>query len=309
MRPWKNAAVWLEGRIRLFLSMLSATAHVWCVWSTTRAPLMRWIGAWMHCAESSTTPLPSRVRPDSSKTNMSLARASDQCSPKGRIRYWPSRPGTVTVKWLSMPSSSSCSTAMRCAAARCTFASATGSTARPGASDRNDTLLDLRARRVHDLLPLGRLVADHLAEILRSPGDRRAAQLREALAHLRVGERAVHLRVDLLDDFLRGSLGHADAEPCRGLVTRHRLADRRHVGHRRLALRGGHAERAQASALDVGRRRGQVVEHHVHLARDQVGKRGTRALVGHVQHVAAGHRLEELAREVHRGAASRRGHV
>jgi hypothetical protein len=35
---------------------------------------------------------------DSSKTNMSLARASDQWMPKGRIMYWPWRPGTVTVK-------------------------------------------------------------------------------------------------------------------------------------------------------------------------------------------------------------------
>src|ERR1700690_2892419 len=123
-----------------------------------------------------------------------------------------------------MPSSSSCSTAMRWAAARCNFASATGSAARLGASERNDTLLDLRARRDHDLLPLGRLVADHLAEIVGSPGDRRAAQLREALAHLRIGERAVHLRVDLVDDLPWSSPGHADAEPCRGLVARHRLA-------------------------------------------------------------------------------------
>src|SRR5450631_3650842 len=77
-----------------------------------------------------------------------------------------------------MPSSSSCRTAMRWAAARCTFASATGSAWRLGASERKDTLLDLRARRDNDLLPLGRLVADHLAEIIGRPGDRGAAQLR-----------------------------------------------------------------------------------------------------------------------------------
>ena len=41
----------------------------------------------------------------SAPTIMVLARASDQCTPNGDIRYWSSRPGTATVKWLSMPSS------------------------------------------------------------------------------------------------------------------------------------------------------------------------------------------------------------
>src|SRR5258708_23408274 len=100
-----------------------------------------------------------------------------------------------------MPSSSSCRTAMRWAAARCTFASAAGSRARLGASERNDTLFDLRARRDHDLFPLGRLVADHPAEILGSPADPRAAPLGKPLPHLRIGERAVHPRGALLADF------------------------------------------------------------------------------------------------------------
>ena len=47
----------------------------------------------MHCAESSSVPSPSRTRPASSKTIRSLARASDQCRPNGRMKYWPSRPG------------------------------------------------------------------------------------------------------------------------------------------------------------------------------------------------------------------------
>jgi hypothetical protein len=68
------------------------------VWSTTLWPVSRWIGAWMQRADSSTLPSPSMVFPDSSKMNMSLARASDQWMPKGRIMYWPWRPGTVTVK-------------------------------------------------------------------------------------------------------------------------------------------------------------------------------------------------------------------
>src|SRR5690349_6574071 len=129
-----KAAVWLAGRRRLSFSMLSATAQGWCVCRTTFAPVMRWIGAWMQYAESSTLPVPSSVAPFSSKTTMSLARASDQCSPKGRIRYCPSRPGTVTVKWLSMPSSSSCSVASRSAAASWTLASVMASVLRSAVS-------------------------------------------------------------------------------------------------------------------------------------------------------------------------------
>ena len=44
---------------RLSFSMLSAIAHVWWVCSTTCAPVMRWIGAWMQCADSSSEPSPS----------------------------------------------------------------------------------------------------------------------------------------------------------------------------------------------------------------------------------------------------------
>ena len=37
------------------------------------------------------------------------------------------------------------------------------------------------------------------------------------------------------------------------------------------------------------------VEHHLHLPAEQIGQRGRRAAIGHVQHVDAGHHLEQLA--------------
>jgi hypothetical protein len=68
------------------------------------------------------------VRPLSSNTIMSLARASDQWMPKGRIRNWSSRPGSVTVKvvvdaFLELVQRSPC----EAQAASWTFASWTGS--------------------------------------------------------------------------------------------------------------------------------------------------------------------------------------
>src|SRR5688500_10854819 len=156
-----KAAVWFAGSRRLSFSMLSATAHVWWVCITTLAPVMRWIGAWMHQAESSTLPSPSRVTPLSSNTTMSVARASDQWKPNGRMRYWPGRPGTFTVKWLSMPSSSSCSVARRSAAARWTLASVTASLRRSAVSGigvPRDEFLGRAGLRVEH-------VALHLADV------------------------------------------------------------------------------------------------------------------------------------------------
>ena len=163
---------------------------------------------------------------------------------------------------------------------------------------------------IDDLLPLRGLGGDDLAEVLRRAGDRLAAELGQALAHLRVGQRPVHLGVDLLDD-RRAACPWACR--CRTRPSpRSRAPSRRPsaacgIDGSRSCRRDG--ERAQLAALDVADRRRQVVEQHVHLAAHQVDQRRAGALVRHVQHLAAGHRLEQLAREVHRGAAARRRHV
>ena len=59
--------------------------------------------------------------------------------------------------------------------------------------------------------------------------------------------------------------------------------------------------------LRLLQRRGQVVEDQLHLVGDDVGEGDRRAAIGHMQHVALGHRLEQLRRHVHRGAVAGRG--
>jgi hypothetical protein len=58
----------------------------------------------MNSAVSSTGPRPLTIWPSKSTTMKSLARTSDQCNPKGTRRNRSERPGSNSVKWLSMPS-------------------------------------------------------------------------------------------------------------------------------------------------------------------------------------------------------------
>ena len=58
--------------------------------------------------------------------------------------------------------------------------------------------------------------------------------------------------------------------------------------------------------LGAGR---NVVEHHLHLAGDQIGERRRAAAVGHVDHVDAGQHLEQFAGHVDRRAVAGRRHV
>src|SRR6266446_7382509 len=176
-----------------------------------------------------------------------------------------------------------------------------------GIRARSPISFHLGARRNHDLSPLLGLGGDHLAEILRGALEGLAAEFGQALEHAGIGEGAIHFGVDLLDDLSRSAFGHADAEPGGSLVAVDGFGDGGEVGHRRLALRGGDGERADPAAVDMRGGGGQVVEEHMNLAGDEVGEGGAGALVGHVQHVATGHRLEELAGEMYRGAVAGRG--
>jgi hypothetical protein len=66
------------------------------------------------------------------------------------------------------------------------------------------------------------------------------------------------------------------------LVARHGFADGRHVWNRSHAFRRGDAQRAHLACLDVPDRTGNVIEHHLHLTGEEVGERGGRAAVRHV---------------------------
>ena len=90
-------------------------------------------------------------------------------------------------------------------------------------------------------------------------------------------------------------LGAPTPIPCARLVARHEIANGRDVRQHLRARRGGHRQRAQLAGPDVLDRRGHGIEHDLHLPAEQIGQRGRRAAIGHVDHVDAGHHLEQLA--------------
>ena len=72
------------------------------------------------------------------------------------------------------------------------------------------------------------------------------------------------------------------------------LRHRRHFeGHGR-TLEAGHGQRAQLARLDLRQHADRIAEHHAELAAQEVadGKRG--AAIGHVRHLQAGLRIEQL---------------
>ena len=93
------------------------------------------------------------------------------------------------------------------------------------------------------------------------------------------------------------------------LVGRHGVGHGRHVRQRRRARRRGHRNGAHFAGTDMGDRRGEHVEHHLHPAADQVGQGLRRTAIGHVDDVDAGHELEQLGRDMGSGAVARRGEV
>ena len=66
----------------------------------------------------------------------------------------------------------------------------------------------------------------------------------------------------------------------------------------------GDAERAHVAGARLRQRGRQIVEDQLHLVGDDVGKGDRRSAIGHVHHVAFGHRLEQFGRHVHRGAVA-----
>src|SRR6266705_1933213 len=162
-------------------------------------------------------------------------------------------------------------------------------------SSMNCGSFHLGARGDDDLGPLRRLGGDDPAEVGRRARDRPASELGQARLYLGIGEGPVRFGVELRDDLRGRALGHADAEPRGGFVARHGFTDGRHARQGRLALRRRDRERADAPALDVAGGGRQVVKEHVDRACDKLDERRTGALERHVQHVAAGHGLEQLA--------------
>src|SRR5260221_9910787 len=154
-------------------------------------------------------------------------------------------------------------------------------------SSMNCGSFHLGARGNHDLRPLRRLGGDDLAEVRGRADDRFASELGEARLHLGIGEGAVGLGIDLLDDLRGRAPGHPHAEPRGGLVSRNGFGDGRHARPGRLALGRSHRDRANPSALEMGGGGGQVVEDHMDLAGQGLDEGGPGALERNRKHVAA----------------------
>src|ERR1051325_10846536 len=111
--------------------------------------------------------------------------------------------------------------------------------------------------------------------------------------------------MQLLDDGAWGAGGDEDAVPAEDVEAGEAgFGDGGEVGGEGGALDGGDGEAAEAAGLDVRQACGADGEHDLDLAGEEVGDRGGNRLVGGVQHVHAGHLLEELGGEVRRGAAA-----
>ena len=116
--------------------------------------------------------------------------------------------------------------------------------------------LPLDAARLHDALPARDFLLDAAspsARARKAPARRRSRRSARASRPAR-GSRAVRCSGDRRRARRAGRDG--EAEPGAELDALQRLADRRHVGHQRIAAGGGERERAQAFRLDrAGTRR------------------------------------------------------
>src|SRR5438132_10389613 len=80
------------------------------------------------------------------------------------------------------------------------------------------------AGEFYDLAPLLDFARQESAEICGGARKDGAAQVSEARPHLGIVDRCIDLPVELVDDFCRRVLGHADAIQAARLITRNELA-------------------------------------------------------------------------------------
>jgi len=120
----------------------------------------------------------------------------------------------------------------------------------------------------------------------------------------------VHFLDDARLHIGRGALGCPQSVPGGdGVVGQAHFGGARHVREGGVALVARHHERTDAATLDVCGRRAQAIEHHVHIAGDQVLQRRARAAVRNVGDEGLGLLLEQLARQVVRSAGTGRAVV
>ena len=129
-----------------------------------------------------------------------------------------------------------------------------------------------------------------------------AAQLGQPRLHLGIGEANVDLPVEFVDDLGRRVSGRADAIPSACLVARHELAHGRDVRQRLRAHRRGHCQARSLPALICSMDEAWA-KHTCTCPLKQIGSAAT-ASIRHVDHVDAGHHLEQLAGQMARAPAA-----
>ena len=146
------------------------------------------------------------------------------------------------------------------------------------------------AGELDHLAPLLDFIADEFGKLAGRVRRRRYdAEFDEPLPDPRVAKGGIDQLVERRDDVRRRGRGGAEADPAERLVALEHAVDGRHVRQGRKPLFRRHAERPRRSRLDLRQRRGGDVEHHLHLARDEIGDGRRRAPVGDVGEVHAGH--------------------
>src|SRR5262249_14928496 len=145
------------------------------------------------------------------------------------------------------------------------------------------------------LAPLLGVVGDELAEVGGRDDKRRASKVGKPCSHLGIGEARVDLPVELVNDLGRRGLRCADAVPGARLVAWHELSHSWDARQRVRARRGRYGEGAQPASPDILNRCDSAGEVDLHLPAEQVGEYRPGTTIGHVNHVDAGHHLEQLA--------------
>src|SRR5260221_9999341 len=168
--------------------------------------------------------------------------------------------------------------------------------------------IDLRSRELDNLRPLRRLAARELAKLLRRARIGLCTERLEALAHRDARQRGANLGIESGHDLLRHAGGPDDSAPRHHLEAGHAgFGDGRDVRVSRRALAGGDAQRPHAPRLGLRTGHRRIDDHELDASADEVGDGRRRRLVGHMQHVGAGHELEKLSSQVRGGAVAIRG--
>src|SRR5271166_1194747 len=160
--------------------------------------------------------------------------------------------------------------------------------------------LRLDVGRSDHLAPPFGFISDKIAELGRRRRAWKATEVRESLLDLWIGKSSIDLAIELVDEFGRGVLRRADAEPYRRLIARYEFTQCGDVRQDLLTHRGGHRQRAQFSGSYEIDRRGSRVDRYLYLSTEQIRKEA--GAVMHHDQIDTCHHLEQFAEDVDRTA-------